>query len=146
MLQECQFDYGNGRHCRRVPARGEVFCRDHRRWSAPLRRALPVPAHVSGSRARTRSLPPLGGLGLDELLLDVASSLQALEPLVRGSASSAEVLRYRRACTAIGYAMDRLAGQPEHLRSALPSWSPERLRLFIRVMMYAAAVPSPGRC
>jgi hypothetical protein len=141
VIQECQFQYGGGRHCRRIPKRGEAYCRDHRRSV----RALP-PAHPRLARAfdsdaavsRERYRPPLGGLGLDELLLDIAASLHSLEPLVRGSASSQEILRYQRACTAAGLAMDRVAGLPVTLRQALPRLPTDRLALLCRFLMFAA--------
>jgi hypothetical protein len=148
MVEECQFHYADGRHCRRIPKRGEVFCRDHRRWSAPLRRALPASVFASrwaseavpAANARTAprpALPPLGGLGLDELLLDLLDSLQALEPLALSSASSAELARYERAATAAQFAIDRLAGQQIMIRHTLRHWPAERLAVFCRILMLA---------
>jgi hypothetical protein len=152
MVEECQFHYADGRHCRRIPKRGETFCRDHRRCSAPLRRALPAPGYASGyvsrlapetvpaadPRAALRpALPPLGGLGLDELLRDLLDSLQALEPLALSSASSAELVRYERAATAAEFAIDRLAGQQIMIRHTLRHWPAERLAVFCRILMLA---------
>lgn len=148
MVQECEFDYGNGRRCRRVPKRGEIFCRDHRRGSAQLRSEFPAAAsasahHRDASRPhrRARALPPLGGLDLDELILHIAASLQALEPLVRSSASSSELLLYQRARTAAGFAIERVDGQATMLRQALPDWPLPRLQMLVSLIMFAAPVP-----
>ncbi|MGC2635922.1 MAG: hypothetical protein WA294_02010, partial [Acidobacteriaceae bacterium] len=92
----------------------------------------PQPAYVPEP-----SLPSVGALGLDALIIDIALSLQALEPLVRGSASDREVRRYQRACTAAGFAMDRVAGLPRMIAAAVPTLSPPRLRMLLQLLMYA---------
>lgn len=152
MIEECQFQYENGRNCRRIPKRGEIYCRDHRRWSTPLRRSLPAPARPSrpataapmhpaapcdpAPHAR-RALPALPGMPLDGLLRDILGSLLALEPLVRTSASSLKAQRYQRACAAAAYAAERVAGQRVMLMSALPDMPAPRREMLFRLLMYA---------
>jgi len=153
MIEECQFQYADGRNCRRIPKRGEIYCRDHRRWSNPLRRAAVRPSPSAAAapihpaaplypapherRAGTCALPALPGLPLDGLVSDILGSLLALEPLVRTSASSMETHRYHRACVAAAYAGERIAGQRVMLRRALPDMPAPRRDLLVRLLMFA---------
>ncbi|HTV16520.1 MAG TPA: hypothetical protein VME68_17505 [Acidobacteriaceae bacterium] len=136
-IPECQFQYAGGRHCRRIPKRGAAFCRDHRR----IVRALPAPASGSSRDPRParheHALLRLGGLGLDQLVLEISRSLQALEPLVRGSASSEEFFRYQSARTAAEFAIDRVASLPHSLRRVMRNLHPDHFAMICRLLMYA---------
>lgn len=139
MAPECTYIYPDGRKCRRIPRRGEVLCRDHRR----LVSARPPSDEEAFNQQMTLVCEQLSALHLDQVLEDLSESLNVIYPFVESLASSVERTAYTRATIACTIAIDCVLAGPGVLARMLPNATPQQIRFLIDNLRNARP-PLPG--
>lgn len=136
MIAECTYLYPDGRHCRRLPRRGESLCRDHRRLvSAPRKTEADDEAF---SRQMFAAVDEICALPLDQMLNHLSDCLNGLHLFVEAKASSIERARYHRAVIAAGAAMDCVTAQPRVFAESFRGITPHQAQTVMQILFHAA--------
>jgi len=143
MIVECSYLYPDGRHCRRLPRRGETLCRDHRRLAArqPLRPALTDSGKQAFDQQMQQAAEEILSMSLPDMLCHLGDCLNALEELMESKASSAEFAQYTRATMAVTAACDCALAQPQVFARTFPNLSPEMLFALTTLLQFARPTP-----
>lgn len=144
MIAECTYLYPDGRHCRRLPRRGESLCHDHRRLVAR------GPAHTATDRDEEafnqqmrEAAEEILAMPLPAKLEHLRDCLNALHGFIEAKASSEERSDYTRATMAAVAALDCALAQSQVLAETFPKLSPEIVSAVTMLLHFAGPVPPP---
>ena len=139
MVTLCAYLYPDGRTCRRIPRRGDDFCRDHLRL-ASVRTPGEEEAFIQQMLLATDEI---AAMPLDQRLNHLGDCLGALDPLIESRASSAERAFYTRATIAATSAFDCVLALPGVLAQVFPGMDPDVLAVLVHIVRNA--LPPPCR-
>ena len=142
MIAECTYLYPDGRHCRRLPRRGESLCRDHRRLAArrPATAATDRDEDAFDQQMR-QAAEEIRAMPLPAKLEHLCDCLNTLHDFIEARASSAERSSYTRASIAAVAALDCAVAQSRVFAETFPNLSPEIVTVVITLLHFAGPVP-----